>query len=77
MPLIDNVELLDPFRCSGVGSLDHRHGVAVAAVEAVLGDVVEERVEAVVVLLRDRVVLVVVALRARDGQAEPDGRRSC
>ena len=55
------------------GQLEHGAGVALGAVEAVLGHVVEEGVELVILLLRDRVELVVVALGAADGQAEPDG----
>ena len=52
-------------------------GVGGGEFEVGLVAVVEEGEELVVLLLRDRVVLVVVALGAADGQAEPDGARSC
>ncbi len=55
--------------------LDERRRVAVFDRPAVLGDVVEEREEPVVVLLGDRVEFVAVASGAADGQAQPDGRR--
>ena len=62
-----------PSCCSGVGSLSTGAALPLLAVEAALGDVVEEGVELVILALRDRVELVVVALRTADGQPEPDG----
>ena len=60
----------------GRGRLDHRHGVADPRDLALLGHVVEERQQAIELLLRDRVVLVIVAAGAADRQPQPDrGRR--
>ena len=55
----------------GGGGAHQRDGVADAAVFADFGDVVEEGEELVVVALRDRVELVVVAAGAFDREAEP------
>ena len=52
----------------GTHDLDHRCGVALASVEAFLSDVVEESIEAVVILHRDRVVLVIMALGTGHGK---------
>ncbi len=53
--------------------LDQWIGVSLTAVETFFGHVVEEGVEPVIVLLRDRVELVVVALGAGDGEPQEDG----
>src|SRR5262249_11084974 len=54
--------------------LDERRGVAVLDRLALLRDVVEVGEDAVELLLRNRVVLVIVALGAAQGQPEPDRR---
>ena len=56
-----------------VGDLDQRRRVAELDGLAAFRHVVEEGEELVELLLRDRVVLVVVAAGAADRQAEPDG----
>ena len=55
------------------GELQEGLGVAVAAVEALLTDVIEEGEEAVEVALRNGIVLMIVAARAAHGQAHPGG----
>ena len=62
--------------CSGVGSANVRRRAERCDVlhQAGFGDAVEEREELVVLALRDRIVLVIVAAGAADREAEPDGR---
>src|SRR5207237_10730577 len=55
------------------GGLDQWSGVAFCAVQTVLRDVIEKRVELVVLLLGDGIKLVVVALSAADGEPHPHG----
>ena len=55
-------------RCRG---LDHGNSIPSAPGLAVFGHVIEEREQPVVVLLRDRVELVVVAAGALERQSEP------
>ena len=57
--------------CAGVGSFTNGPAVPHVAVERRVGGTVEERVERVILLLRDRVELVVVADGAAGGEAEP------
>ena len=52
--------------------LDHRRGVAVARLHALVRVDVEIGVKLIVLLLRNRIVLVVVALRAFHRQTKPD-----
>ena len=56
----------------GCGHFEDGRGIAAAAVEALFGDGVEEGEEAVVVLLRDGVELVIVAAGAAHGEAHED-----
>jgi hypothetical protein len=51
----------------GRGDLHQRRGVPLAAIQPLLRHIVEERVKLIELLLRERIVLVVVALRAGDG----------
>ena len=59
------------------GHFDQRGRVALAAIEPVLGHVVEERVQPVVIALRDRVELVVVALGSSRSSGPATPCRSC
>ena len=59
----------------GCRDIHHRRRI-VGRDEAFLDTAVEEREELVVVALRNRIELVIVAACAADGEAEPDGR-SC
>src|SRR5438034_4585094 len=61
---------------SRTGRFQQRRCIALAAVEAALWHVVEERIKLVVLFLRDRIILVIVTLGARYRQAKPDGSRS-
>src|SRR5271157_4512886 len=67
------VELLDFLLLFRSGQFQHRRGVSRLAVEAAFGDGVEEGEHAIEILLLDRVVLVIVAAGASDGQAKPGG----
>src|SRR3954469_25050500 len=50
----------------------HRRGESGPAILALLGDVVEEREQPIELFLRNRIVLVIVAAGAADGEAEED-----
>ena len=69
------IELGDPSLLLRRGSRDKRRRVYVLEALPALGDVVEEREDLVELQLRDRIELVVVAARAPQRQAEPDGGR--
>ena len=64
-------ESVDSSALVGRRGLDHGHGIPGAPGLAVLGDVIEKREQSVVVFLRDRVELVVVAAGALERQSEP------
>ena len=66
------IEALQFLRLLGRGHAQKRFGITIAhAVLAAFGHVVKEGVDAVIVPLRERIVFVIVALRATDRQPEP------
>ena len=67
-----NVEILETLLLLGGRELQHRRGQQDVAVHGRIGGAVEERVQRVELLGRDRVEFMIVADRATSGEAHPD-----